>query len=79
MDSLQSTAKALRGTAAQSQHIGVEVMDIAVPGNEVSRRRLVGSDLVRGMKKIRVVHADGSCGDGFQSKVEVAEQPRLHQ
>ena len=59
--------------------MGVEAMDIAVPGTEVSKRRLLSSDTGRGTEKVRVVVAAGPSGDGAPSKAEVAEQPRLHQ
>jgi len=75
----QSVATLSKEIAAASQYMGVDAMDIAVPGNEVSKRRLGGSDMVRGTEEIRIVHAKGPGGDGIQSKVEVAGQPRLPQ
>jgi len=75
----QSVAIATRGSAIPGQQMEIEAMDIVVPGSEVSKRRLIGSDLGQSSEKIRVIQADGFCTDGSHSKAEVAEQPGLHQ
>ena len=77
--SQQAVAQGAKGLGSPNQSMGVEAMDIAVPGTEVSKRRLLSSDTGRGTEKVRVVMAAGPSGDGAPLKAEVAEQPRLHQ
>jgi len=72
MEATQTTAQEPMGSAVLGKQLGVNVMDIAIPGGEVSKRRLIGSDAGRGTEKIRVIQANGSRGGVSQPMAEVA-------